>query len=256
MKQILRHTIRSTLALFDYDLRKFPRHHANSWLDQKRVFKDKKVTTIFDVGANIGQSVQPYKDLFSESHIYCFEPSEGAFTGLSNAFSEDSTVSLFPLAVSHMSGESSYFHIDGDSKNVLNSLLPFSEKSGEYYKTAQSQKASNSVKTVKLDDFCDERDLKHINILKMDIQGAELMALKGSQNLLSNQTIDLICLEVQFSERYYKDQVLFQEISTFLDQYGYLLYGLYDFHFKENGLLVWGDAIFISSKLESTLDPL
>jgi hypothetical protein len=87
----------------------------------------------------------------------------------------------------------------------------------------------------------------------MDIQGAELLALKGGVNLLSNKAIDLFHLEVCFSE-YYHNQALFYQICDFLAAYGYRLFGLYNlYHGKNNLAMIEGDALFLSPNLADSL---
>lgn len=59
-----------------------------------------------------------------------------------------------------------------------------------------------------------------IDILKMDIQGGELLALKGAQSLLEASRIRLLALEVEFKPLY-KDQPLFWDICAYLYRFGY-----------------------------------
>jgi hypothetical protein len=77
----------------------------------------------------------------------------------------------------------------------------------------------------------------------MDIQGAELNALKGARKLLSQKNITMIVTEVEFKELY-KNQPLYEDLAVYLRDYGYVLVGLYDFHYVE-GILSWADAIFL-----------
>jgi hypothetical protein len=88
----------------------------------------------------------------------------------------------------------------------------------------------------------------------MDIQGGELMALKGATKLLSTQAIDLIYSEVLFADLY-ENQGYFHDISQYLREYGYFLYGLYNMNYgkSKNGVLAWADAIFICPRIEESL---
>jgi hypothetical protein len=136
----------------------------------------------------------------------------------------------------------------------MNSLLQLAESSGKHYEQAVSTTVNSiSVKATSLDDFCQARDIQKIQICKMDIQGAELLALKGSVELLKNKGVDLFYLEVSFNE-IYANQALFYQICDFLAQYDYSLFGVYNlYHGKHNLALAAGDALFLSPSMTNSL---
>jgi hypothetical protein len=113
------------------------------------------------------------------------------------------------------------------------------------------------VPTTTLDRFTDEKAISEVDVLKMDIQGAELLALEGSKRLLAGQHIQLIYAEVSFTDLY-EGQCLFHELSARLTSYRYKLFGLYNFEYApvpSYGLLQ-ADALFFSPEVESALrDP-
>ena len=78
----------------------------------------------------------------------------------------------------------------------------------------------------------------------MDIQGGELLALKGAERLLSSSSVDLIYTEVEFVQLY-EGQPEIYDLTKYLANFGFVLYGLYDLHAGKNGRLSWGDAIFL-----------
>lgn len=56
-----------------------------------------------------------------------------------------------------------------------------------------SDKGSKSVRMVRLDDYAREMDLPAPNWIKIDIEGLELPALKGAENLLRESQPTVIC---------------------------------------------------------------
>ncbi len=82
----------------------------------------------------------------------------------------------------------------------------------------------------------------------MDVQGGELLVLRGGSSLLSAGSIDLIYTEVSFVELY-DDQVIFTDLCEYLSTHGYALYGLYNLYKGRNGLLAQADAIFLSPRM-------
>lgn len=75
------------------------------------------------------------------------------------------------------------------------------------------------------------------NFLNLDIQGAELKALKGMEEYLSN--VDYIYTEVN-SDYVYKDCALIGELDEYLIQFG-----LYRVQTEWCGHYRWGDAFYI-----------
>ena len=53
-----------------------------------------------------------------------------------------------------------------------------------------------------LDEYALSKGIQHIDILKMDVQGSELNVLKGAENLLKSNKIDIIYSEVWFKAAY------------------------------------------------------
>jgi FkbM family methyltransferase len=93
------------------------------------------------------------------------------------------------------------------------------------------------LKTMTIIDFLENNKIDpFFNFINLDIQGAELLALKGMEDLLKN--IDYIYSEV--NEKYlYKNCGLIGEIDTYLEQFG----------FKRVEIVMtphgWGDAFYI-----------
>ncbi|MBS0195461.1 MAG: FkbM family methyltransferase [Planctomycetes bacterium] len=113
--------------------------------------------------------------------------------------------------------------------------------------------SKEQVKTRRLDDI---PEITNIDLLKIDIQGAELDAFKGAQRLLK----DAVCVytEVEFLPMY-KNQPLFAEVDAHLRGLGFLLHtfpdGLSGRTFKPVQSvqgpyqplrqIIWADAIYV-----------
>lgn len=89
-----------------------------------------------------------------------------------------------------------------------------------------------------------------IDFLKLDVQGAELMVLRGARSSLRRTAV--VHCEVEFSP-IYRDQPLYPEIQTELAGHGYYLVdlfptGTYDYLTESAGhatdRLLWADAVF------------
>ncbi len=113
------------------------------------------------------------------------------------------------------------------------------------------------VQTTRLDDVVHER----VDMLKLDVQGAELDVLRGAERLLED--ILVVHAEVEFFP-IYKAQPLFDDIFGFLAERGFELFDLprlvrysYGGASQHPERLLWADAVFIPnrSRIDQLDDP-
>ncbi|HVM87590.1 MAG TPA: FkbM family methyltransferase [Puia sp.] len=201
----------------------------------------KNAKIIFDVGANRGDVSEKYFQLFPSAKIYAFEPFPECFENLQQRFESIRNINCVQMAISSKKEAKDFFvnrSADTNSLYKSNSIGLSSDKLVENVSTIQ-------VNCISIDEFCEENNIQNIDILKMDIQGGELNALKGAVKLLKDQRIKLIYSEVFFVEQYIA-QPLFEDISFFLRDFGYHLQDFYD-PFYGKGNIVWADTIFVRS---------
>jgi FkbM family methyltransferase len=120
--------------------------------------------------------------------------------------------------------------------------------------------STEPVQTTRLDDV---PELPPIDLLKLDVQGAELDVIKGATRTLENVLV--IESEVEFVPLY-KDQPLFGDLQVFLRERGFLFHKFLDITgrsfrpfngpggnpFTAMSQALWADAIFVRdfSKLD------
>jgi FkbM family methyltransferase len=194
---------------------------------------------IFDIGANRGDTAIKYSNLFPTAKIYAFEPFEETFKKLKNNVKDYPNINIYNFAIADTIGET-ILHINkNEDTNSILSSSKIGLSSDDQVKTI----GQTIIKTDTIDAFCLSHKIDKIDILKMDIQGAELMALIGAKKILAEKKIDLIYTETYF-RRQYNNQPLFHEISKFLADYGYYLQDLYA-PIYGNGSIAWCDSIFL-----------
>ncbi|MCK9351792.1 MAG: FkbM family methyltransferase [Candidatus Pacebacteria bacterium] len=240
IKQSLRHFVQKH---YGYDLSAIRTKVGDDFLDQKKLLGNILTPMIFDVGANIGQTTYKYKKLFQKAEIYGFEPFPEVFEKYSELFKRDKHVHAEPIALSKENGTADFY---SNNLHYTNSLLPNNPEytdGNERYDPI----ATLRVKTETLDSYCEKHKIERIHILKMDVQGGELLVLQGSKKMLGNGSIDMIFTEVEFLEMY-KRQPLMQDIASFLTPYGFNLHKIYNTA-SENGAPVAGDALFVRAKI-------
>lgn len=130
---------------------------------------------------------------------------EGILSGIPNQH-------LIPKAVWHTDGESLSFNI---TNKTMSSSLYELDRHLEKYPDIVLTKIVN-VDTITLDRYSTSREAP--NLINLDIQGAELDALRGASNLLGQ--VAYIYTEVSFLELY-KDAPLADEIDSYLQSFGF-----------------------------------
>jgi FkbM family methyltransferase len=200
-----------------------------------------EIRTVMDLGANVGQTTSELRRLFPQSTIHAFEPTPKSREAFAALHEKDEHVSLWPYAISDEPGNAT-FHIN--ERSMTNSLLAVSPESSKWVGEANSKQVSSIEVEVKtLNEFCRENDIESVDVLKMDIQGGELAALKGALELLDQGRVRYIGLEVNFVALY-EGQTYFHEVQKFLTDHGFELVGLYQLAVHKSGRLLFADALF------------
>ena len=135
-------------------------------------------TTFLDCGAHIGLFAVVGAQLVGETgKVFSFEPTPNTREVLEEVVRLNDCQQIVEVraeAISKESGTATFFDT-GDQVSNANSLV-----------RTQRHEAGLSVPTVSIDDFVAERNLK-VGVIKIDVEGAELDALRGAFETLRTQ---------------------------------------------------------------------
>ena len=169
---------------------------------------------IIEAGAHIGRDSIKMAKLWPAGTIYAFEPVPALFEQLKHTTESYANIYVFNSALSNTNGQARLY-ISGGASTACSSLLEPKE-----CKVLQPQVLFEQeiiVKTVTLDTWADQHNIKQIDFLWFDMQGSELNALQGAQKILP--TVQVIFIEVNLTERYTQNPT-FDEIAQFLYNFG------------------------------------
>ena len=204
---------------------------------------------IFDIGAHRGETMNEYRSRFPDAMIYCFEPFPESREFLKKKVGTDSSTKIIPFAIADKPGQRSFYV---NAIEVTNSLLRMSGEGIRYLPKGKENRSTIQVKVTSIDEFVRDNNLEKIDILKMDIQGGELMALNGASKTLKEHPPSVIYTEVSYMHRY-ESQPLFHDLWTFLNQFGYSLFDVYHIAKATDGQILFGDALFISTDVRKNV---
>lgn len=199
---------------------------------------------IFDVGAHVGETAARYRTLFPGALIHSFEPFPPSYEKLSAAFGADRRVVPHNVAVAEATGTAK---LRVNRASVTNSLLESDRRGDDYWgANLLDTEGEVTVDTVALDDFCREQRIEHVDVLKIDVQGAEHAVLSGARGLLERHAVDLIYLEMIMAPSYVGQRKYHYYMSS-LDALGYELFDLFNLG-RRDGRLIQSDGIFVASE--------
>ena len=199
-------------------LRALPRG-VNWFYDVQRFANTRHFSTIFDVGANTGQTVDGLLRYFPQARIYSFEPSSGPFAELVRKYGRQAQVRFEQMGLGATPGTLKIY-LRGHS--TLNTMA-FDPA------WADNVVGTEEVPVDTVDAYCARLKIAAIDILKMDVQGWEMQVLAGARGLLESGAIRFIYTEVTF-RRDYADMQHFSEINEYLITLGYHLSGFYEIY--------------------------
>jgi FkbM family methyltransferase len=202
------------------------------------------VGMIVEIGARDCEETVGLSEQFPNARVYAFECNPATLPDCRKRVAGKPNISLIEKAVSDKDGTVTFFPIDqektktpwADGNPGASSLF---RASGKYTKETYVQKEI-TVPSITLSTFMSEESVEKIDLLWMDIQGAELMALKSGENKLSG--IKVIHVEVEFIE-IFSGQPLAMDIKRYLNANGFSLYAFTNFG------RYFGDAVFVNNSL-------
>ena len=195
------------------------------------------LATVIDIGANRGQFALAARQWAPKARVISFEPLDGAAQIFREVFAGDNRVTLHQMAIGPESGES-VIHVS--AREDSSSMLPITELQDKLF-PGTAEKTTEVIRVEPLDKLVKPEDIVAPALLKLDVQGFEIAALRGCKRLLPY--FEYVYAECSFLELY-SGQALADEVVAYLGQQGFRLRGVYNVTYSGTGTSVQGDFLF------------
>jgi FkbM family methyltransferase len=183
-----------------------------------------RFATVFDIGSRDGRQSLELSKLFYQATVVAIECNPQTLDQCRRNISGIDRIQLVDKAVNTHTGRCRFFPIDTertitswrDGNPGASSLFV---ANGDYPVETYVQREIE-VDCIRLDDLCRQRNIEAIDLIWMDLQGAELLALESAGRLLDS--VRYIYTEVSH-RAIYAGQCLFDDVHAFLSARGFIL---------------------------------
>lgn len=182
---------------------------------QRRVLRRdaRQNSTFLDVGANVGDWTSALLTAArdTEIEVHLFDPAPAACQMLRARFAsqiESGSLVVNEIGLSEGSGTAE-LHVVGPAAGT-NSL---------HAQHGLEEQDRVRVHLTTIDDYCEERGVEHVGLLKVDTEGHDLSVLRGGTRLLRNQSIDVA--QFEYNHRWIFSRSFLKDAFDFLGPLGY-----------------------------------
>lgn len=186
-------------------------------------------------GAHECEEMAYYKNAgLTEKEVIWFEANPFLVEKMSRI---NNALQIFPYALYHESGKELNFNVTNNFQS--SSILPLKTHAKHYPNIVVKEKIK--VKTIRIDDFfmntgLTSQKIEDFNFLNLDIQGAELSAIRGMGDLV--QKMEMLYIEVN-KEELYEGCCVVTELDEYLWEKGFIRLD------TEWTAQNWGDAFYL-----------
>lgn len=186
-----------------------------------------KNPVIFDIGSHQGKIATLMNHIYKNAKIYCFEPNKFMNKNLKKIgkniricnYAIGDKVANKKITINKIDLTNTLSQINNKSLylKIKNFIINKSKKKDEYKK----------IKMVSLKYFCKKNKIKHIDFLKIDVEGYEYKVLLGAKEIINK--VKYIMIEVQKNDMYKGYSA--KKIENYLRKHNFKLIKKFNFPF-------------------------
>jgi FkbM family methyltransferase len=194
---------------------------------------------VFDIGANMGQTVVQIRKVWPTVRVLAFEPISTTFAVLEANTAGDTALERHRLAFGSRAGRAKMLAVP---RNTMNRIV-----------TRPEEGPTEEVEIVTGDAFCAAHGIDRLDVLKIDTEGHDLDVLTGFRNMLAERRITYVEAECAVAPDNAM-HVPFSRIADFMFSFGYGLFNLYagmrvNVSLRRRDRGIWfGNAVFVAER--------
>jgi FkbM family methyltransferase len=197
---------------------------------------DVRPKTVIDAGANIGQFTRAAVETFSDVRIIAFEPLPDVADTLRENLKDAPRVEVRTEALGSTDGTIVFRR---NAYTPASSVLRLRADGAEAFDLAEGEELE--VRIARLDTALEGEELEPPVLLKLDLQGYELEALRGATGML--QHTQHVLLEIGLQPTY-EEEPTFEEVYAALTSAGFRFVSPVSFLRDGGGRISQMDALF------------
>jgi len=211
----------------------------------KQFFKNPDdVSVIFDVGSLHCLESIKFSKKYKNARIFAFEANPESYQVCLENTKDIDNITVINKAVNDYDGTCTFYPINAeetvtpwfDGNRGASSLY---KSNGSYDHIEKYVQDELEIPCTRLDTFCNENGIDKVDLMWMDLQGAELIALKSLGEFLPSVKVIHTELEVN---PIYEGQCVFDDVDLFLKENDF------DLHYVESPIAQFGtDFIYLNN---------
>ncbi len=204
----------------------------------------KRSISLMDVGAYNGSFTSSIEKYCGISQAVLVEPIPSMAKELLKTFSHPK-YQIFSLALAEREGKQSF---EVNEAKFTSSLLKIKKEMPEFSHIHLGATDVITCETSTVDRLFQETSLKTLDLLKIDVQGAEHLVLSGARNSLPH--IHMVWTEFSFKPLY-ENSSTFMDIYEVLNNAGFKMMEVETGFRSPVGEILQGDALFINPNFDA-----
>ncbi len=228
----------------------FPIQRQSIWQTILHLLSDIREPVVLDGGAHYGETVDQLLRILPSATVHSFEPNPRAYHRLrAEAEHYGERVRTYQVALGATPGR---MRLNIARDDQTSSLKPVSQAGRQLFGQRMTTDHCVEVDVETIDRWRAINDVGTVDLLKLDLQGGEVDALRGGSRTLRSD-VNLVLAEVHFLPAYDSIPPL-RAMLALMSEHGFTLYGIYNIYYAPNGRAIQGDGLWVSSRFDAALE--
>lgn len=194
---------------------------------------------VIDGGAHLGDMVEKFGAHLPQAEFHCFEPDPELGEILIQKYSGNPRVNVIQAALGERPGKAR-FNIN--TSRPTNSLLDAADDLQSDLIRLCDPVKQVEVAVTTIDEYSQTKAINRVDLIKLDLQGYDYLALQGARSTLVN--VKIVLVEILFAN-IYQGGGTFQDILNLMRECSFELHTLCGLQYGDKSKLLWADAVFI-----------